>query len=136
MALKLIPHIFFLLRESTKNQPNMNEELKLQADCTTWFQNNMSRHRKKWRRVKNETDLKGKQGMIMGQLNKATGIVAGTWDSFFIVEPVVWLEFKGAKGVLSKEQIEFQEMGYEVGWKFVTVKTLEQFKDVCKSLFN
>jgi hypothetical protein len=114
----------------------MNAELRLQAECTTWFQNNMPQFRRRWRRVRNETDVKGKHGMILGQMGKATGIVAGTWDSFFIVEPIVWLEFKADKGSLSKDQIEFQEFGYEVGWKFVVVKSLEQFKIVSHDCFK
>lgn len=114
----------------------MANEIKLQAECTTWFQNEMPKFRRRWRRVKNETDVKGRQGMILGQLNKATGIVRGTWDSFFIVEPIVWLEFKTDTGSLSKEQIEFQEMGYEVGWKFVVIRSLSQFKIVSHDLFK
>jgi hypothetical protein len=96
----------------------------------------MHKYRRRWRRVKNETDLKGKQGMIMGQQNKATGIVKGTWDSFFIAEPIVWLEFKSERGSLSKEQVEFQEMGYEVGWKFAVINSLDKFKTVCYDVFK
>ena len=112
------------------------EELKLQAECVFWFKNNMKKHDKKFRRVKNETDLKGRQGMIMGMQNKATGIVAGTWDSFFIYDPIVWVEFKVGKGQLSKDQIDFQEMGYLVGWRFFEVRTLLIFQNLCYELFG
>ena len=114
----------------------MNEELQLKAECVTWFQNNMINHRGKFRRVKNETDLKGKQGMIMGQLNKATGIRKGTWDSFFIYDPIFWIEFKSSKGTLSKEQKEFMEMGKQVGWKFSVVYSLEQFQKISYELYG
>jgi hypothetical protein len=111
-------------------------ELQLQAACTIWFQNNMIAHRGKFRRVKNETDLKGKQGVIMGQLNKATGIVKGTWDAFLIVEPICWIEFKTDKGYLSPEQKMFQNFGEQVNWNFRTVRSLEDFQKICKEFFT
>lgn len=111
-------------------------ELKLQAECNTWFQNNMTRHRGMFRRVKNETDLKGQQGMRMGQLNKATGVRRGTWDSFFICEPITWLEFKTDEGTLSDDQKEFRIMGKKVGWQFRIVRDLETFQNLCYEIFG
>lgn len=105
----------------------INNELQLQAACVTWFQNNMREHRGKFRRVRNETDLKGKHGMIQGQINKATGIVSGTWDSFFIVSPIHWIEFKWGNNGLSPNQKEFAKLGTACGWRFHVIKTLDQF---------
>jgi len=110
-------------------------EIQLQAECTTWFQNNMRNERGRFRRVKNETDLKGQAGIRMGALNKATGIVRGTWDSFFVVNPIVWIEFKVSAGVLSPEQREFAKMGIEAGWKFHVCRNLEDFINLTKIYF-
>jgi hypothetical protein len=117
----------------------MNPELKLQAECTIWFRNNMIKHRGKFRRVKNETDKFGTtelQRIKQGVENRSTGIVRGTWDSFFVTRPITWIEFKSEKGVLTKEQKEFKEMGITVGWNFYIIKNLEQFQYLSGELFK
>ena len=68
----------------------------------------------------------------MGALNKSTGIVKGTWDSFFVVQPIVWVEFKVGSGVLSQEQRDFARMGAEIGWGFTVVRNLEEFQNAVK----
>lgn len=114
---------------------NKMTELQLQAACTVWFQNNMREYRGRFRRVKNETDLKGKFGARMGALNKTTGIVAGTWDAFLMVEPIVWIEFKTDAGALSTDQKEFKAIGEKLGWNFVVIRTLDDFKNMIHFFF-
>jgi len=111
-------------------------ELQLQAACTIWFQNNMRSYRGRFRRIKNETGLKGDYGRRIGAENRATGIVAGTWDSFFMCEPIVWIEFKFGHGSLSPVQREFADVGKELGWKFHVIRTLEDFITIAKIYFN
>jgi hypothetical protein len=117
----------------------MNPELKLQAECTLWFRNNMRNHRGKFRRVKNETDKFGTtelQRIKQGVENRSTGIVRGTWDSFFITKPITWIEFKIGNNDLSDEQKEFMLMGLEVGWKFSVARSIEDFQAICKKIYN
>lgn len=114
----------------------MQTELELQQECTIWFQNTMRNHRGRFRRVKNETDLKGKFGARMGALNKSTGIVKGTWDAFLIVNPIAWIEFKVGSGVLSADQKDFARMGAELGWAFYIVRSLDDFKKVIYGYYD
>jgi len=114
----------------------ITSELQLQAHCYLWFHNNLPKHRGCFRRVRNETDVKGRAGMILGQQNKATGIIAGTWDSFFVIDPIVWIEFKFGRGTLSQAQREFQAIGEEAGWNFHVIKSLETFKLVANGYFS
>jgi len=111
-------------------------EIQLQAECTIWFQNTMRDHRGKFRRVKNETDMKGVMGMRMGALNKTTGIVKGTWDAFLIRKPIVWIEFKVGNGKLSAEQEEFAKLGMECGWHFAIVRTLDDFQNLINTYYG
>lgn len=108
-------------------------EIKLQQECTVWFQNECRNLRGRFRRVKNETDLKGGFGARMGALNKATGIVKGTWDAFLMTRNITWIEFKTGTGVLSPEQIEFARVGTELGWKFSVIRSLGDFKHLISS---
>jgi len=117
----------------------MNPELKLQAECTVWFQNNMVKHRGKFRRVKNETDKFGTtelQRIKQGVENRSTGIVKGTWDAFLMARPIVSIEFKSKTGTLTKEQKEFRDIGIEYGWAFFVIKELEEFQTICKEIYN
>lgn len=116
-------------------KPIMNEELKLQHECWMWFHNEMQlkypAEKGKYRRIKNELDGHGTRGIAqMKQLNenKLTGIVAGTWDSFYMRYPMTWIEFKTAKGILSDAQKEFRDIGRELGHEFWIIRNLEQFK--------
>jgi len=114
----------------------IKNEIQLQAACAIWFQNNMREQRGLFRRVKNETGLKGDYGRRIGAENRTTGIVAGTWDSFFMCEPIVWIEFKFGNGSLSPVQRDFAEIGKKIGWRFHVIRTLEDFITISKIYFN
>lgn len=113
-------------------------EIQLQAECYQWFQNNMVKHRGKFRRVKNETDnfTSSRSRIAQGQMNKATGIVAGTWDAFFIIDPIVWIEFKWGKNTLTPEQKQFKLLGEEAGWHFWEIRSLHAFKQIANEYFK
>lgn len=113
-------------------------ELQLQSECAVWFQNTMYKHRGYFRRVKNETDafISVRSRIAQGMQNKSTGIVAGTWDSFLMVEPILWIEFKVGTNGLSPPQKEFMRIGLILGWRFKIVKILEQFQTIVYDEFT
>lgn len=114
-------------------------EIQLQADCTIWFQNTMREYRGRFRRVKNETDnftTNTRSRIAQGVMNRTTGVVAGTWDAFLVVEPIVWIEFKYGHNGLSPEQVKFMEIGKSLGWRFHVVKTLPEFQNVVNLYFK
>lgn len=110
----------------------MENEIIMQADCWRWHWNEFPRERGWLRRVKNELDNHPRktQRDITIQLseNKATGIVRGTWDMFYMVQPFVWIEFKIGNNTLSEDQKLFQKRGESIGQFFFVVYSREQFK--------
>jgi hypothetical protein len=125
--------------ETRKIMQEPKNELQLQAQCALWLHNNFPQHRGKFRRVKNETDhfgLSGNQRIAQGVENRATGVVKGTWDAFFMTNPMFWIEFKFGKGVLTLEQKEFREEGIKLGWNFCIVKSLVEFQTICEIILK
>jgi len=114
----------------------ITNEIQLQAACAVWFHNEMFRHRGYFRRVKNELDQWGANRYAQLANNKATGIVAGTWDAFFMTKPITWIEFKWGRNGLSHEQKEFMRVGSELGWQFRVVRDLETFKNISYEFFG
>lgn len=113
-------------------------ELQLMAQCNIWLWNGRPELRGRFRRVKNETDhfgMSARSRMAQGVENRSTGIVKGTWDSFLVTNPIVWIEFKVGAGRLTDEQREFAKMGDAVGWQFAVIRNLEDFKILINGKF-
>lgn len=106
----------------------MTEELKLQIKCAMWLHDNRQDEKLLFRRIKNELDGSGRNRMQQLNENKLSGIVAGTWDSFYLRKPMTWIEFKYGKGTLSEAQKTFMDIGLELGHEFYIIRSLEVFK--------
>lgn len=114
------------------------EELKMQQKCFMWHQEVYYMERGWLRRVKNELDNhpRKSQADVYKQLseNKATGIVKGTWDMFYMRDPIIWFEAKIGKNILSPEQEAFRMRGIELGWMFFVFYTIDEFKNIMYEL--
>lgn len=115
-------------------------ELQLQAQCTQWFWNTYAKHRGRLRRVKNELDnhpYKTKQD-IFKQLseNKATGVIPGDSDLYFIAEKNTYIELKIPGGRQGEEQKKFEALVTQYGHHYVLVWSLQEFKNLIIDLLN
>lgn len=112
----------------------MEKELIMQAKCCDWHQREYPAERGWLRRVKNELDNHPRKTQfdVYKQIseNKATGIVKGTWDMFYMIDPFVWLEAKIGNNGLSPEQEAFRARGLEIGHQFFVFYTIEEFQKI------
>lgn len=117
----------------------MEAEIILQANSWRWHWNTFPGERGWLRRVKNECDNHPRKTQLdfKKQLseNKATGVVAGTWDMFYMRDPFIWIEFKVTTG-LTDAQIEFMIRGQDIGHHFFVVKSIEQFQKLIYEIRN
>lgn len=115
-------------------------EIKMQSDCFLWFHNSFPAHRGRLRRIKNEfdnyprkTDLDYKK---QGNENKATGVVRGDSDFYFINNPLVFIELKLPGRTQSDPQKDFQKLVESYGYRYELIKSREAFKELILNLLN
>lgn len=115
-------------------------ELNLTAKCTQWFWNTYPHQRGRLRRIKNELDNHPRKTKldIMKQLNenKATGIISGDSDLYFIDHKNHYIELKLLHGVQSKEQRVFQLLVESYGHYYWVVRSFDDFKKLIVNLLN
>jgi hypothetical protein len=114
-------------------------ELQFQAKCYQHFHNNFVKHRGRLRRVKNELDnhpYKSKSDRIkqLGE-NKATGVIPGDSDFYFIAEKNHYIELK-IDAAQSEDQKKFELLVTSFGHKYYICKTIEQFDNIIKNILN
>lgn len=113
-------------------------ELQLQAKCWQWYWNKYKD--KRLRRIKNELDNHPRktQKDFWAQIaeNKASGIIAGTPDFMFLSSPMIWIEMKIDKGVLSDDQKEFRDFVMSIGHMFFVCWTMEEFQKLIYELHD
>lgn len=114
-------------------------ELQFQSKCYLHFHNTYPKHRGRLRRIKNELDnhpYKTKSDRIkqLGE-NKATGVIPGDSDFYFIAEKNHYIELK-IDAAQSEAQKAFQELVESFGHKYYICKTVEQFDNIIKTILN
>jgi hypothetical protein len=75
----------------------------------------------------------GNRSPITGAILKAEGVRAGVAD-LFLMEAVapyngLWIEVKLEKGRQSDKQKEFEQIATDKGYKYIIVRTMDQFRD-------
>ena len=75
----------------------------------------------------------GNRNPITGAILKAEGVRAGVAD-LFLMEAVapfngLWVEVKIEKGKQSDKQKEFERIATERNYKYIVVRTMDQFRD-------
>ena len=119
-----------------------HEEQKLQMQCVAWFRAQYSQYAMLMTHPINE----GHRGTAkIGGIHKAEGTQAGVPDLLLFLpaefeEPfnndLVWktiyhglgIEFKTSKGKQSQQQKDFQKMFEAAGYKYIVVRSFEDFK--------
>lgn len=108
-----------------------NPEGKIQAQCVQWLWNNRPETRGLYIHIPNEGNRNSK---IDGAKRKALGLIPGAPDTFLFMSCRGYhglaIEFKTKIGRQSDAQKEWQVKVEEQGYKYVIVRSLEEFKEV------
>ena len=99
-------------------------EFKIQAECFQWHWNNFPDQRGRLFTVNNNAP-----SAYAGSVMKAMGVVAGVSDMIWLSpKGAVFLEFKAPKGKQSLSQKWWQERVESVGYRYVVIRSLEDFQ--------
>lgn len=108
----------------------METELRLQQSCFVFHWNTYPNQRGLFFRIKNEGTNR-----ISGARDKASGVIAGVADSCLLLPDgrgVIFIEFKLEKGNKSETQKLWEERISKHGYPYLIIRTLEDFKSLCK----
>lgn len=112
-----------------------NPEAKLQAECHTYLWNNYPVTRLLYFATFNESSvryLSKKEQEILGAQRNARGLIAGVSDSILLLPKGryhgLMVEFKTEIGRQSDAQKTWQAKVESVGYKYIVVRSLEDFK--------
>ena len=125
-----------------------HEESKLQQACVSWFRGAYPQYAMLLTHPINEGSGHSQTDRRRQGIHKAEGAVAGVPDLVFFMsaeyrkpslsEGLEWvktynclgIEFKTAKGRQSQEQKDFQKMFEAAGYRYVIVRSYEEFQNV------
>lgn len=117
----------------------MGLELKRQAEYYQWFHNNHPSQRGRLRRIKNELDNHPYKKPLdrMKQLseNKATGVVPGDSDFYWIDEKITFIEVK-EEARQSDAQINFETLVTMYRHNYIIVRSMEEFQKIIRNLVS
>ncbi len=100
------------------------EEFKLQAQCFRYHWNERPQERGRLFTVNNNSG-----GKFEGAIMKAMGVVAGVADMMYLSNAgLIALEFKTPTGRQSPAQKQWQETIEAAGYRYVIIRTFEEFK--------
>ena len=121
-----------------KHRSHGNPEAKIQAECVTWLWNERPETRGLYFCVPNENTQSvyetKRQQMISGSKRKAMGLVSGVSDTLLLISRHGYhglcIEFKSEVGHQSEAQQIWQRNVEGQGYKYVIVRSLEEFVNV------
>ena len=100
------------------------EEFKLQAQCFRYHWNERPQERGRLFTVNNNSG-----GKFEGAIMKAMGVVARVADMMYLSDAgLIALEFKTPTGRQSPAQKEWQAVIEAAGYRYVIIRTFEEFK--------
>lgn len=103
-------------------------ESKIQQEIVIWFRNNNLKTNNIIFSVPNEGKSAKEQ-----MFKKATGLMSGVSDLICINNgEVIFIECKDEKGKQSDKQIQFEEIVKSQGYRYILVRSLEDFKNKLK----
>ena len=113
-----------------------HDESRLQKSCVMWFRLGYRRFASLLFAVPNG----GARSAVTGAILKAEGVVAGVADLLLLVPNSKYhglcLELKTAKGRQSPSQRQWQQAVEAQGYKYVVVRSFEDFKNTVDSYFE
>lgn len=106
-------------------------EDKIQQDIFMWFNNNYCLRHHNPRCIIFSVPNGGTRNKVEAIKLKSTGMKAGVSDLIVILpNHVLFVEVKTETGRQSDKQIEFEKTITDLGYKYVLVRSLEEFKTV------
>lgn len=116
-----------------KKKHRQSPEMKLQAACVVMAWNDFPETRKLLFHVANELD-RPDSNPILGAIRKAQGIVSGVADLILLIPRGQYhglmIEMKTKDGSQSIHQREWQKLVEEQGYRYVVVRSEEEFRAV------
>ena len=107
----------------------MTKEDVIQADIYKWYNNNYCLNNHNPQNIIFSVPNGGTRNIREAMLLKATGVVAGVSDLIIVRQnEIIFVEVKTEIGKQSKEQKKFQETVEKLGFKYLLVRSLEDFK--------
>ena len=104
----------------------MLSEVKIQSQIFQWHWNNYPDERGLLC-----YNLNNSANKIDGNRNKALGLIKGRADMVYYYNgSAIMIELKNAKGKQSKDQIEWQKLLESQGFKYVVIRSLEEFREL------
>lgn len=114
-----------------QRRTHSNSEGKIQAACVQWLWNTRPETRGLYIHIPNEGNRNSK---IDGSIRKSLGLTAGAPDTFLFMPRRGYhglaIEFKTETGVQSEAQKLFQARLEVMGYKYVIIRSLEEFKEI------
>lgn len=122
--------------EKPPKRTHGNPEAHIQADCVLWLWNTYPETRGLYFCVNNENSRSKyeslKQQLRSGAQRKALGIVPGVSDTILMIPRkgyhALCIEFKTPTGRQSDVQKEWQEKVESQGYRYVVIRSLEDFQ--------
>lgn len=122
--------------EKPRQRKHTMSESAIQISCVQWLHNSHPETRGLFFCVPNENSRSGyenkRQQQISGSIRKNMGVQSGVSDTILMLPRgsyhALCCEFKTEKGVQSPSQCEWQQRVESVGYKYIVVRSLEQFK--------
>ena len=106
-------------------------EGRVQAECVKIAWNEYPETRGLYYAIPNENS-RGDSNAITGAIRKSYGIVAGVADTYLAMARGgyfgLYIEFKSEVGRQRKEQVEFQQRVEQQGYKYVVVRSVEEWR--------
>lgn len=116
-----------------------NPEMHIQSQCVKWLWNERPLTRRKFYHIENELNAAG-DNAILGAIRRAQGIVKGVADCALMMKRgnygALFVEFKTPTGYQSAAQKEWQSLIEQEGYKYVVVRSLEEFKEIIDDYLN
>jgi len=101
----------------------------IQAEIYKWYNNNFCLKSHDPQCIIFSVPNGGTRNIKEALLLKATGLVAGVSDLIVIKQnEIIFVEVKTEIGKQSKEQKDFQKIIEKLGFKYILVRSLEDFK--------
>lgn len=104
-------------------------EDRLQAEIVAWFTNTYCLKHHNPRLMIFAIPNGGNRNKIEAMKFKATGLLAGASDLVVVLpNSIFFVELKTEIGIQSDPQIDFEERIIKLGFEYIIIKSLEQFK--------
>ena len=130
--------------EKPKQRKHSMSESAIQISCVQWLHNTHPETRGLYVAIPNENSRSvyetKKQQLMSGSIRKNMGVTAGAADSALFMQRggygALFVEFKTEIGKQSDAQKLFQQNVEAQGYKYIIVRSLEQFKQEIENYLN